>query len=75
MKQLRLVFTNSDGKQNSFRQNLCQEDLTQEVIEAAMTVISESHLFVKNGVELYATPKAAYYTETIVTPVFGDTTI
>lgn len=75
MKQLRLVFSNSEDKQTTFRQNLCQEDLPREVIESAMTVISDSHLFVKDGIDLYATPKAAYYTETIVTPIFGDTTI
>lgn len=71
-KTLRLSFQNGEGKSTAITLSNAMENLSSEQVKGAMTKISESNVFEKDGVPMYVQPVAANYIERTVTPVFDD---
>ncbi|GEO70123.1 DUF2922 domain-containing protein [Levilactobacillus acidifarinae] len=71
MKTLELSFKGTDHRIKNLRLKYVNADLTAEEAEAVMLKMAASKLFVKQDVELYATPVSATVVETTKTPLPG----
>ncbi|MCH4171624.1 MAG: DUF2922 domain-containing protein [Lactobacillus sp.] len=72
MKQLQMTFNNNEGKKTSLVLAEVKQDLDAETVKGAMQQLTDSQLFIKDGVALYAEVLGAKYVERIVTEVFEE---
>lgn len=67
MAELVLAFRDSEGKKRAIRLSNYSPDLTSDEIKRGMNGISDSRVVGKDGVDYYATPIDATFTELIET--------
>lgn len=72
MKLLDLEFTNAAGKAQHLKINYVKQGLDEATVRQAMDKLSAAKLFQKDGEDIYVTPKAAQYVETIHEPIFTE---
>jgi hypothetical protein len=72
MKLLDLEFANAAGKAQHLKVKYVKQDLDEETVRQAMNKLSTAKLFQKDGEDMYVTPKAAQYVETIHEPIFAE---
>ena len=65
MKTLNLTFKGSLGKKHILKLSYANDQLDAETVRQAMINLANTHLFFKDGEELYVTPIAAKYVDTI----------
>lgn len=67
MKTLNLTFKGSLAKKHVLKLSYANDQLDAETVRQAMINLANTHLFFKDGEELYVTPIAAKYVDTIPT--------
>ena len=72
MKTLNLTFKGSLGKKHILKLSYANDQLDAETVRQAMINLANTHLFFKDGEELYVTPIAAKYVDTIPTVLFNN---
>lgn len=72
MKTLNLTFKSSLVKKHLLKLSYANDQLDAQTVRQAMEQLSASHVFAKDGEELYATPLSAKYVDTIPTVLFND---
>lgn len=72
MRVLNLTFKGSLGKKHSLKLSYASGELDAETVRQAMNEIAQANLFTKDGENIYATPVAAKYIDTISTVIFND---
>ena len=72
MKTLNLTFKGSLAKKHVLKLSYANDPLDAETVRQAMINLANTHLFFKDGEELYVTPIAAKYVDTIPTVLFND---
>lgn len=72
MKTLNLTFKGSLGKKHLLKLSYANDQLDAQTVRQAMDQLANSHVFAKNGEELYVTPLSAKYVDTIPTVLFND---
>lgn len=70
MKTLSFSFKSSLGKTTSIRLNKYEADVTADQAKQFAQIVADAKAFVKDGVNLYATPTGAKMTETQVTEIY-----
>ena len=83
MRTLSLTFKGSLGKtlmksakpskeKHSLKLNYASGDLDAETVRKAMQEIAQTHLFTKEGEDIYQQPLSAKYIDTVSTVIFND---
>ncbi|MCC4508009.1 DUF2922 domain-containing protein [Limosilactobacillus reuteri] len=72
MRTLNLTFKGSLGKKHSLKLNYASGDLDAETVRKAMQEIAQTHLFTKEGEDIYQQPLSAKYVDTVSTIIFND---
>lgn len=72
MKTLNLTFKGSLGKKHLLKLSYASENLSAEVVRQAMQNIATANAFAKGDENLYVTPVAAKYVDTVSTVIFND---
>ncbi|WP_283680481.1 DUF2922 domain-containing protein [Lentilactobacillus sp. Marseille-Q4993] len=72
MKKLELVFKASDNKVKILSLNYASEDLSGQAVKEQMDIIAGLKMFDRNGVNPYAQPLAARYSQNFVEPLFDN---
>ncbi len=70
MKKLQLTFLNAEGKQHRWTPKAADQELTGEVVKAAMEGIVAAGMFEKNGIPHCTGVVGAKYIEVIETILF-----
>jgi hypothetical protein len=72
MKSLNLTFKGNTGKKHLLKLSYANDNLDPKTVRQAMDLIVKSNLFAKDDEQLYVTPVAAKYVDTVSTPLFND---
>lgn len=72
MKTLNLTFKSNKGKKHLLKLSYASQDLPAETVRKAMNNIATAHVFAKDDENLYETPVAAKYVDTVSTVLFND---
>ncbi len=72
MRTLNLTFKGSLGKKHSLKLSYASGDLDAKTVRKTMEEIAQTHIFVKDGEELYQLPVSAKYVDTVSTVIFND---
>ncbi|WP_267201552.1 DUF2922 domain-containing protein [Limosilactobacillus kribbianus] len=72
MKSLNLTFKGITGKKHLLKLSYANDNLDAKTVRFAMEQIVSSGLFIKDGEQLYVTPVAAKYVDTVSTVLFND---
>ena len=72
MRTLNLTFKGSLGKKHSLKLTYSSGELDAETVRKAMQEIAQTHLFIKEGDDIYQQPLSAKYVDTVSTVIFND---
>ncbi|GEK28471.1 DUF2922 domain-containing protein [Furfurilactobacillus siliginis] len=73
MKDLNLKFKNTAGKSTHLKLRFVSQNLTKEVVQAAMQEVIAAGLIVdKFGNPVHVKAVSAHYVETVSTPIFDE---
>lgn len=73
-KTLRLTFKDDNGKKTVLTLANAKPGLEENVVRDAMNKIAGSSVFIKDGVNIYASVQSAAYVDRTVSDIFDDST-
>ncbi|WP_373841739.1 DUF2922 domain-containing protein [Limosilactobacillus sp.] len=72
MKSLNMTFKGATGKKHLLKLSYANDNLDAKTVRQAMDQIASAGMFVKDNEQLYLTPVAAKYVDTVSNVLFND---